>query len=159
MCGGTVGETLGLNTEQAGKFYKEKVVPTAADIGNIATGGIIPAHAFEQGLTAVENLPRDLQNTAERPYESFSLKKGEGVIGQFLERNKLFPNNEWMNGGGGDYGTPSDTSTTDTTDNKATETTMTAEEKRNKIRQLMASRYGRSKTILTGGTGVSDFGV
>lgn len=63
-------------------------------------------------------------------------------------------------GGGDDYGT-SDTAT-DTTaeDMAATESTsaMTEEEKQNRIRRLMASRYGRRQTILTGGTGIQGFG-
>lgn len=58
-----------------------------------------------------------------------------------------------------DYGQTQDDTTDVTTDDTMNETTMTAEEKRNKLRQLMASRYGRRETILTGGTGLSDFGV
>lgn len=59
------------------------------------------------------------------------------------------------------YGQTQDDTTDDSTpeEDLPTETTMTAEEKRNKLRQLMASRYGRRETILTGGTGLSDFGV
>lgn len=57
------------------------------------------------------------------------------------------------------YGKTAEDTTDVTTDDTMNETTMTAEEKRNKLRQLMASRYGRRETILTGGTGLSDFGV
>lgn len=38
-------------------------------------------------------------------------------------------------------------------------TEMTPEERRNNLRRLMASRYGRAQTVLTGGTGISDFGI
>lgn len=88
-------------------------------------------------------LTRDLPNFFRNPAEQLGLNDMSMGMPDFGMGGS---------GGGGDGsggGNP-DTST---------ETTMTASEKRDKLRQLMASRYGKRETILTSGTGVAGFGV
>lgn len=107
-------------------------------------------------------LTKDLPETLANPYDAFSYKPGEGELGKSLQTISMEQLGFGMpdfgmggiggsGGGGGDNGGGS----TDT----STETTMTASEKRDKLRQLMASRYGKRETILTSGTGVAGFGV
>ena len=91
-------------------------------------------------------LTRDLPNFLRNPAEQLGLNRDMGPI---------------FGASGGDGGDGSgDGNGTGTPDSSTEDSTvMTAAEKRNKIRQLMASRYGKRETILTGGTGIGEFGV
>ena len=98
------------------------------------------------------------------------------IVGQFATRDfpeflrypyrqlSYSPGGDSGGGGGGDGdGTPSSTDgglpPEEELANIESAGAMTPEERQNRLRRLMASRYGRSQTVLTGGTGVSDFGI
>lgn len=129
------------------------------------TGGVVlpdlGINTEQEMFTLNENLKPNTDQFRGGTVETINQAVTGAYDGAMNERDKLL--------GIGDYGQTQDTAdttttdtatdTTDTTDTTLAETVMTADEKRNKIRQLMASRYGRSKTILTGGSGVSGFGV
>ena len=118
MCGGTLGQVLGLNTEQANKLDSFEEIGKA-----ITTNAMYGAQSL--------GLP--------------SAPTAGDMVGAVA----------------GMYGANDSTTTTDTTtDNTpSADLQMTPEERRNNLRRLMASRYGRAQTVLTGGTGISGFGV
>jgi hypothetical protein len=150
--------TGSINTEQFGTPSTGNA-PSALDTTALdKASGVLTEYVQAKGAYLTRDLPEFLKN----PYAQSSYRPGEGTLGKALGTVSM----ESMLGigggdsGGSDYGA-SDTST-DTTaeDTAALESTsaMTDEEKQNRIRQLMASRYGRRQTILTGGTGIQGFG-
>ena len=132
--GGAFLPDFGINTEQEMFTVNEKLKPNTDQ----ARGS-----TFETLNKAVTDLYPGL------------MRERDKVLGQ------IFGNSDSTQG---DYGsTQGDTGGGDPNtgdgDPPPPTTEMTPEERRNNLRRLMASRYGRAQTVLTGGTGISDFGI
>lgn len=162
-------QNMSVNTDQfsGGDFETVNKQVTGVTSQNILENQYVSqagSNAMDVAQATEKFYTRDIPNMLANPYDAFSYKPGEGTLGKSLgmismERLGLSMPDFGMGGiggsGGGGGGGDSGGGSPDT----STETTMTASEKRDKLRQLMASRYGKRETILTSGTGVAGFGV
>lgn len=128
MCGGTLGETLGLNTEQANKIATSNNWNTNEEVSKVVD--YVAANVVSP-IGGTIYLLNEIQKAMTPSYGSTSDNNNDTTDGDIpTEGNTPPPTTE-----------------------------MTPEERRNNLRRLMASRYGRAQTVLTGGTGISDFGI